>query len=103
MATSLEKLKKKYGNDIVATVASISKKTGIPASILDEVAVRASGAWRSNLASVRLKSGEKNPDTKRFPRSARMSREQWIGGRLAGFAIGNPKQVTKGAPDSDLW
>ena len=75
MATSLQTLKKKYGDDTKATVASISKKTKIPTSILNEIAKRASGAWRTNLASVRLKSGDKNPNTKRFPRSARMSRE----------------------------
>ncbi len=93
----------KYGIDAIGDIEHISNATGIPQFLLDEIAVRASGAWRNNLASVRLKSGQKNPDTRRFPRSARMSRERWQQSRIYGIIMGNPKQVAKGQPDRDIW
>lgn len=98
-----DKYIKKYGEDAVGDIEHISNATGIPKFLLDEIAVRASGAWRTNLPSVRLKSGQKNPDTRRFPRSTRMSRERWIYGRIYGIIMGNKKQVGKGKPDRDIW
>ena len=63
----------------------------VPYSALLEVYKRGSGAWRTNLASVRLqKDFSKNPNTKRFPRSARLGREQWAMARVNAFLEKRP-------------
>lgn len=100
--TNKQKFNKKYGfkRDEGHDIADISKITGVKKSILEEVAKRASGAWKTNLASVRLKSGMKNPDVKKFPRSARMSKDAWIYGRIYSFVMGGRTQKTA---DADLW
>ena len=81
------------------SLQDIAKKTGISEKILQDVYNRGVGAWKSNIASVRLKSGKKDPSA---PRSAKMGRQQWAMGRLYGFVMKNPKQVKKGQPDHDL-
>lgn len=100
--TNKQKYNKRYGFKLAEghTVDEIVKKTGVAKKILEEVAKRASGAWRNNLASVRLKTGEKNPDTSKFPRGMRMSREAWIMGRIYSFVMGGRTQKTA---DKDLW
>lgn len=47
---------------------------------------RGVGAWKSNPESVRLKSDfSKNPDMGRYPRSARLTKEQWAMARVYSF------------------
>jgi hypothetical protein len=59
----------------IEEIAEIAK---VPVEALNEIASRGRGAWSSNLASVRLKgSFMKNPNTKKFPRSERLSAHQW--------------------------
>ena len=100
MATFRDKYIKKYGEDAIGSISKISKVTGIPKSILQQVYNRGSGAWKTNIQSVRLKSGKKDPSA---PRSAKMGREQWAMGRVYGFVMKNRKQIGKGQPDRDLY
>ncbi len=71
---------KKHGLDpkdsfSIEEIAEIAK---VPKEALLESYSRGRGAWSSNLASVRLKSSfMKNPDTKKYPRSERLSAHQW--------------------------
>lgn len=52
--------------------------TGVDADDLREIYDRGRGAWSSNIKSVRLKKDfSKNPDLKKYPRSARLTPEQW--------------------------
>lgn len=52
--------------------------TGIAEADLTEIYDRGRGAWESNIRSVRLKKDfSKNPDLKKYPRSARLTPEQW--------------------------
>jgi hypothetical protein len=103
MMTHREQFYKKFGlpKDVTLSIGDISILTGIKKSILQEVYNRGIGAWKSNISSVRLKgSFEKNPNTKKYPRSARLSKEQWAYGRLFAFVM-KTKKVYYGA-DSDL-
>jgi hypothetical protein len=60
------------------SIDAIAEIAGVPTKALEEVYKRGRGAWYHNLASVRLKdSFRKNPDTKLFNRSERLSAHQW--------------------------
>jgi protein-disulfide isomerase-like protein with CxxC motif len=102
-----QKFNEKYnkGEDINKsnTLSGIAKATGIKKSIIQEVYNRGVGAHKSSLGSVRLKKDfSKNPNTKKFPASARLTKEQWGYARVYGFVMNNPKQVGKDKPDRDL-
>lgn len=105
MATFRQKFLKKYKlEDKGYSISEISKITGFKKNILQQVYNRGVAAHKSNLASVRLKKDfSKNPDTKKYPKSARLSKEQWGMARLYGFVMENSKQVKKNEPDYDLW
>lgn len=61
----------------------VAKLTGVDVKDLREIYDRGRGAWSSNIKSVRLKKDfSKNPDLKRYPRSARLTPEQWGWGRI---------------------
>lgn len=92
--TYKQRFNKKYGFKLEEphNKKEISQITGIPMSYLDESAKRASGAWKNNLASVRLKSGKKDPTA---PRSAKMTEDQWIMSRIYSM-------VMDGKADPDL-
>ena len=62
--------------------AEISKLSGIPIKILDEVYDRGVGAYKTNPQSVRTKSGAKDP---KAPLSKKMSKEQWAMSRVYSF------------------
>jgi len=79
-------------------IPDLVRLTGIPKKALQEVYNRGIGA-HSNLQSVRLKDGTKNPDTKRFPKSKRMSKEQWAMARVFSFIN---KGTTFHTTDSDI-
>lgn len=54
--------------------------------VLQEVYNRGIGAWKSNPTSVRIQgSFAKNPDMGRYPRSARLPKEQWAMARVYSF------------------
>ena len=69
------------------TLREKANKSGIPLGALKEVYDRGIGAWKTNVASVRLKSGEKDPSA---PRSAKMGKEQWAMARVNAFINKKP-------------
>jgi hypothetical protein len=88
MSTNKEEFLRKKGENPsesfslaeIADMANVSKRS------LQEVYNRGIGAYKTNLASVRLKKDfSKNPDTKRFPASSRLSKEQWAMARVYSF------------------
>ena len=66
----------------------------VPVEALQQVYNRGVGAWKTNIASVRLKKDfSKNPDIGRYPRSVRLTRQQWSSARVYSFLdgiLGNP-------------
>jgi len=99
MTTFKEKFNKKFKFEADAphSKSEISKLTGIPKKILDEVYDRGIGAHKNNPESVRNVKGVKGVGGRK------MGKERWGMGRIYGFVMENPKQIKKGAPDSDLW
>ena len=72
--------------DIHLSLPKLSFATGVPLNALQEVYNRGIGAWKTNPQSVRLKKDfSKNPDTSKFPRSARLTKEQWAYARVYSF------------------
>ena len=100
MSTWKEKYNKKYGFPASAShsLADISKTTGISKSILQQVYNRGTGAWNTNIASVRVAAtGRKDPGA---PRSVKMGKQQWSYARVYSFVMGGKTQKTA---DKDLW
>jgi hypothetical protein len=100
MSTFKQKFNNKYGfkKDEGHSRAELSRITGISPSILTEVYKRGIGAWKNNIASVRVAStGKKDPSA---PRSVKMGKEQWAMARIYSFIMGGKTQKTT---DSDLW
>ena len=63
----------------------------MPHAALQEVFNKGVGAWKSNPASVRLKRDfSKNPNLARYPRSARLGKEQWATARVYSFVQRTP-------------
>lgn len=103
MLTNRERFLKKHGQPMSTSLskAEISKLSGMPIKALDEVYDRGIGAYKSNLSSVRLLSDfSKNPDTKKFGTSARLSPEQWAFGRVYAFVMKTDKVYRKA--DNDI-
>ena len=101
MATHRVRYLKKVGlnKNESYSLDDLSKVSGVPKSILQDVYNRGVGAYSTNLSSVRLKDFSKNPDTKKFPASARLSKEQWAIARVYSFLN---KGTTYKTTDSDL-
>lgn len=79
----------------------LSKISGVSKKILQEVFNRGIGAWKTNPSSVRIKGiFSKNPNMKTFPRSKRLSKEQWAYARVYSFLNGGKTRFTA---DKDLW
>ena len=101
MSTNKEKYNKKYGFKKATSHSKkdISKKTGIPKSILDDVFDRGVGARKTNPQSVRSAS---NPSKKPGGKSlaGKMSAEQWGQARVYSFVMKQPG--TWGRADKDL-
>jgi hypothetical protein len=73
--------------------------SGMPVEALIAVYRRGIGAARTNPQSVRLKKDySKNPNMKKFPRSARLSPQQWAMARVNAFIAHKPTVFT-GADD----
>lgn len=103
MKTNREKFLEAFGlpKDLSLSLRDISVLTHIPEKALQEVYNRGIGAWRTNISSVRVEGTfEKNPDTKTYPRSARLGKEQWAMARVYAFVMKKPK-VYYGA-DNDI-
>jgi hypothetical protein len=101
MATHKQQLLKKLGlpKDSTFSVEKIAEIMDLPVEALQEVYNRGIGAY-SNLASVRLKKDySKNPDTKKYPRSARLGKEEWAMSRLYSFLN---KGKTFNTTDADI-
>jgi len=100
MTTNKQKFNKKYGFklDEGHSKAEISKLTGIPKSILDQVYDRGVGARKSNPESVRSASSGKKIGGKSL--RGKMSAEQWAMGRVYAFVMKSPG--TWGKADKDL-
>lgn len=78
-----------------------AKQYGVPFEALLAVYKRGIGAWRTNLPSVRLqKDFSKNPDTSKYPRSARLGKEQWAMARTNAFL--NKKGTVYYGADDDI-
>jgi len=96
MSTNKEKYNKKYkfAKGSSHSISDISKKTGISASILREVAKRGRGAHANNPGSVRNVKGVKGGG------GAKMSAQQWAMGRVYSFVM--KQSGTWGKADKDL-
>ena len=97
--TNKMKFNKRYNQPVGKSnsLNDIAKLSGISKSILQQVYNRGVGAWKTNIASVRLKSGKKDPSA---PRSAKMTKEQWGIARVYSFVMGGTTRTTA---DKDLW
>ena len=89
-----------YDKDEHPSLSQLSKEFDLPRSALQDIYNRGIGAWKTNISSVRLKSDfSKNPDTKHYPRGARLSKEQWASARVYSFL---DKGKTYSTADSDI-
>lgn len=83
------------------SLEEISELSLVPRAALQEVYNRGVGAWKTNLPSVRLqKDFSKNPNTKKYPRTARLTKEQWAVARVYAFVLGTDKVF--GGADKDI-
>ena len=86
--THREHFLKKHGlspseHHSLVKLASIAK---VPLSALQEVYNRGTGAWKNNPQSMRLKKDfSKNYSMAAYPRSARLTKEQWSYARVYSF------------------
>jgi hypothetical protein len=93
---------KKHGLPLKTSLSldEISNISKVPESILRDVYDRGRGAWESNIRSVRIRgSFKKDPDLRRYPRSVRLTPEQWGYGRVYSFVM---KGKTYYTADADL-
>lgn len=72
-----------------ACVVRGAERSRYTKSTLQKVYNRGIGAWRTNPASVRSRSGQKRRGG--FPRSQRMGPQQWACGRVNSFIRGSRK------------
>jgi hypothetical protein len=87
--------------DTSLSLEEIAELSNIPIDALQEVYNRGVGAWKGNIASVRLKKDfSKNPNTRKYPRSARLTKEQWAIARVYAFVMGTKKVY--GGADKDI-
>jgi hypothetical protein len=67
-------------------VEELAEATDLPVAALQEVYNRGIGAAKTNPESIRIKGTlEKNPDLSKYPRSARLTKEQWSMARVYSF------------------
>jgi hypothetical protein len=100
MSSYKQKFNKKYGFSLNEphNLNEISKITKVKKGILQQVFNRGIGAHKSNIASVRLKSGKK--DYSVLDPSKKMSPEQWGYSRIYSFVMGGKTSKTT---DKDLY
>lgn len=83
--THRDQVFKKYNLDKKKSysLSTIARLTSIKKSDLEEVQKRGEGAWKTNIASVRVKGTfKKDPSA---PRSAKLTAEQWSWARVYAF------------------
>lgn len=100
MSTHREQVLRKLGlpPDTSLGVEELASLTDLPVEALNEVYRRGMGAWRTNPQSVRLRRDfSKNPDMKRFPRSARLGAHRWAMARVYSFVNGGKTTRTADA------
>jgi hypothetical protein len=88
--TYKQRFLEKHGlpEDSSLTFDEVVKLSGMPKGALVEVYRRGVGAWKTNIASVRLRgSFAKNPDVRHHPRSHRLGKEQWGLARVYSFVM----------------
>jgi hypothetical protein len=97
--TNRTKFYKKHNIPLTQSLSlkEISALSKMPIKALQEVYNRGIGAHKTNLQSVRLKTGEKNVTA---PASRKMSPEQWAFGCLYSFVMKQP--TTYGKSDADI-
>jgi hypothetical protein len=71
--------------DTSLSLEELAEHTDLPLEALQEVYNRGVGAWKTNISSVRLKDFSKNPNLSKYPRSARLGKEQWAYARVYSF------------------
>jgi hypothetical protein len=71
--------------DASLSLKELAEHTDLPVEALQEVYNRGVGAWKTNPESVRLKDFSKNPNLSKYPRSARLGKEQWGMARVYSF------------------
>lgn len=100
MSTNKNKFNRKYGFklDEGHSKAEISRLTGIPRSILDQVFDRGVGARKTNPESVRSATTGKKVGGRSL--KGKMSAEQWGYGRVYSFVM--KQKGTWGSADKDL-
>lgn len=102
MTTYKQKFNRKFKQekDESNSKSKISKLSGIPKSILDEVYDRGIGAYKTNPTSVRMKGTFKK--NVKAPLSQKLSKEQWAISRVYAFVMKtlNPKEPQN--QDKDL-
>jgi hypothetical protein len=98
MSTNKQKFNKKYKQPLNQSNSKkdISKLTGIPMKILDEVYDRGLAAHKNNPESVRSLSGKKVGGKSL---KGKMSAAQWAQARVYSFVVKGP---TWKGPDSDI-
>ena len=102
MTTYKQKFNKKFKQekDESNSKSKISKLSGIPKSILDDVYDRGIGAYKTQPQSVRMKGTFKK--NVKAPLSQKLSKEQWAIARVYAFVMKtlNPKEPQN--QDKDL-
>ena len=90
--THKDHILKKYDlPDTGHSLPELSRVSGYPVGILQQVYNRGIGAYKTNPASVRFKgSFKKGPG----PLSKKLSKEQWAQARVYSFLDNNPKHDT---------
>jgi len=102
MSTYKQKFNRKFKQDKDESNSKnkISKLSGIPKSIIDDVYDRGIGAYKTNPQSVRMKGTFKK--NVKAPLSQKLSKEQWAIARVYAFVMKtlNPKEPQN--QDKDL-
>jgi hypothetical protein len=102
MSTFKQKFNRRFkqDKDESNSKSKMSKLTGIPKSILDEVYDRGVGAYKTNPQSVRMKGTFKK--NVKAPLSKKLSKEQWAISRVYAFIMKtlNPREPQN--QDKDL-
>jgi hypothetical protein len=98
--TNKEKFLAKYAPDKTElSLEEIARLSGMPIEALHEVERKGYGAYRTNLASVRLVgSFRKDPNVSKYGASMRLTPFQWARARVYAFVMKTPK-VYYGADD----
>ena len=85
--------------DTTLSLEELAEHTDLQIEALQEIYNRGIGAWKTNISSVRLKDFSKNPNLSKYPRSARLGKEQWAMARVYSFV---DKGKTFHTADADI-